>query len=38
VILFDEVALHHEDHGVPASDGKRPDDEEDPEQQKLFSD
>src|SRR5450756_865599 len=38
VILLNEVALHHQDHGVPASDGKRSNDKEDPEQQKLFSD
>src|SRR5450756_1813856 len=38
VVLVDKIALHHEDHGEPASDGKRPNDKEDPEQQKLFSD
>src|SRR5450756_798114 len=38
VVLVDKIAFHHEDHGIAASDGKRPDDEEDPEQQKLFSD
>src|SRR5664280_644632 len=31
VVLLDEIALHHEDHGIATSDGKRPDDEEDPE-------
>src|SRR5664279_2324867 len=38
VVLLDDVALYHQDHGVPAADGKRANDEEDPEQQKLFSD
>jgi len=37
VVFIDQVAFHHEDHGVTAADGETADEEEDPEQQELFS-